>query len=208
MSNDETTGEIGNTDSGNTDSGKTDSSNSESGKGRPTPKRKESESARKQGISVPKDPKAARRAARERDRESRAKSRAGLMAGDPAFFPSRDAGPVKAQVRNYVDRRRTVGEFFVPFAFIVLLLGLVNNPTVQTAVVYVWTSVLLLVVLDTILVGILLGRSLRKDFPEKSNRKGAVSYGVLRALQLRRFRIPPPRIKAGGKPVTPKVKNK
>ncbi len=191
MSNDETTGEIG---------------NSESGKGRPTPKRKESESARKQGISVPKDPKAARRAARDRDREARAKSRAGLMAGDPAFFPSRDAGPVKAQVRDYVDRRRTVGEFFVPFAFVVLLLGLVNNPTVQTTVVYVWTSVLLLVVLDTILVGILLGRSLRKEFPDKSQRKGAVSYGVLRALQLRRFRIPPPRIKAGGDPVTPKIK--
>jgi hypothetical protein len=193
MSNDETTGEI---------------ANSELGKGRPTPKRKEAESARKQGITVPKDPKAARRAARERDREARAKSRAGLMAGDPAYFPRRDAGPVKAQVRDYIDRRRTVGEFFVPFAFVVLLMGLVNNPTVQTAVVYVWTSVLLLVVLDTILVGILLGRSLRKDYPAKSDRKGAVSYGVLRALQLRRFRIPPPRIKAGGAPVTPKVKKK
>ena len=193
MSNEESTGEIRNT---------------ESGKGRPTPKRKEAESARKQGISVPKDPKAARRAARERDREARAKSRAGLMAGDPAYFPRRDAGPVKAQVRDYIDRRRTVGEFFVPFAFVVLLMGLINNPTVQATVVYVWTSVLLLVVLDTILVGILLGRSLRKDFPEKSVRKGAVSYGVLRALQLRRFRIPPPRIKAGGKPVTPKIKKK
>jgi hypothetical protein len=196
MSNEETTGEIGNGESGN----------HESGKGRPTPKRKESESARKQGISIPKDPKAARRAASARDREARAKSRAGLMAGDPAYFPRRDAGPVKAQVRDYVDRRRTVGEFFVPFAFVVLLLGLINNPTVQTTVVYVWTSVLLLVVLDTILVGILLGRSLRKEFPEKSERKGAVSYGVLRALQLRRFRIPPPRLKAGGKPVTPKIK--
>jgi len=196
MSNEETTGGIGNSESGS----------NESGKGRPTPKRKESESARKQGISVPKDPKAARRAASARDREARAKSRAGLMAGDPAYFPRRDAGPVKAQVRDYVDRRRTVGEFFVPFAFVVLLLGLINNPTVQTTVVYVWTSVLLLVVLDTILVGILLGRSLRKEFPQKSDRKGAVSYGVLRALQLRRFRIPPPRIKAGGKPVTPKIK--
>lgn len=196
MTNEETTGDIGNNES----------ANNESGKGRPTPKRKESESARKLGISVPKDPKAARRAASARDREARAKSRAGLMAGDPTYFPRRDAGPVKAQVRDYVDRRRTVGEFFVPFAFGVLLLGLINNPTVQTTVVYVWTSVLLLVVLDTILVGILLGRSLRKDFPQKSDRKGAVSYGVLRALQLRRFRIPPPRIKAGGKPVTPKIK--
>ena len=128
------------------------------------------------------------------------------MAGDPAYFPRRDSGPVKAQVRDFIDRRRTVGEFFVPFAFVVLIMGLINNTTVQAIVIYVWTSILLLVVLDTILVGILLSRSLRKEFPEKTDRKGAVSYGVLRALQLRRFRIPPPRIKAGGKPVTPKVK--
>ena len=65
---------------------------------------------------------------------------------------------------------------------------------------------MLLVVLDTILIGILLSKFLRNEFPEKSQRKGAVSYGVLRALQLRRFRIPPPRIRPGGKPVTPKVK--
>ena len=173
-------------------------SNSELGKGKPTPKRRDVESARKQGISVPKDPKAAKRAARERDRVARATSRAGLMAGD--------AGPVKAAVRDYIDRRRTVGEYFVPFAFIVLTLGLINNSTLQVVIIYVWTAILLLVVLDTILIGILLSKFLRNEFPEKSQRKGAVSYGVLRALQLRRFRIPPPRIRPGGKPVTPKVK--
>ncbi|MDP5050170.1 MAG: DUF3043 domain-containing protein [Candidatus Nanopelagicales bacterium] len=179
---------------------------SEAGKGKPTPKRKDVESARKQGISVPKDPKAAKRASRERDRVARATSRAGLMAGDPNFFPRRDAGPVKATVRDYIDRRRTVGEYFVPFAFVILILGLVDNATLQVVVIYVWTAILLLVVLDTILVGILLGKSLKKEFPDKAQRKGAVSYGVLRALQLRRFRIPPPRIKPGGKPITPKVK--
>jgi len=180
--------------------------NTETGKGKPTPKRKDVESARKQGISVPKDPKAAKRAARERDRMARATSRAGLMAGDPNFFPRRDAGPVKATVRDYIDRRRTVGEYFVPFAFIILILGLIDNATLQVVVIYVWTAILLLVVLDTLLIGILLGKSLRNEFPEKTQRKGAVSYGVLRALQLRRFRIPPPRIRPGGKPVTPKVK--
>ncbi len=179
---------------------------SEAGKGKPTPKRKDVESARKQGISVPKDPKAAKRASRERDRVARATSRAGLMAGDPNFFPRRDAGPVKATVRDYIDRRRTVGEYFVPFAFVILILGLVDNATLQVVVIYVWTAILLLVVLDTILVGILLGKSLKKEFPDKAQRKGEVSYGVLRALQLRRFRIPPPRIKPGGKPITPKVK--
>ncbi len=180
--------------------------NLESGKGRPTPKRKEAESARKQGISVPKNPKAARKAARDRDREARATARAGLMAGDAKYFPARDAGPVKAQVRDFIDSRRTVGELFVPVAFVVLVLGLINNPTLQEIVVYVWTAVLFLVVVDTILVGFLLSKSLKKSFPEKGERKGSTSYGVLRALQMRRFRIPPPRVKPGGKEVKPKVK--
>ena len=35
-----------------------------SGKGRPTPSRKEAEAARKQALKVPKDPKAAKKAAR------------------------------------------------------------------------------------------------------------------------------------------------
>ena len=182
-----------------------ETSATDSGKGRPTPKRKDAESARKQGITVPKDPKAARKAARERDREARSASRAGLMAGDTKYFPTRDAGPVKAQVRDYIDSRRTVGELFVPIAFLVLLLGLVNNPTLQKIVVFAWTAVLILVVIDTILVGLLLTSSLKKSFPTKPERKGAVSYGVLRALQMRRFRIPPPRLRAGGKPVKAKT---
>ena len=53
-----------------------------SGKGRPTPSRKEAEAARKQSLRVPKDPKAAKKAARERDREARSQQRAALMAGD------------------------------------------------------------------------------------------------------------------------------
>ena len=45
-------------------------------KGRPTPSRKEAEAARKQQLKIPKDPKAAKKAARERDREARAAARA------------------------------------------------------------------------------------------------------------------------------------
>ena len=174
------------------------------GKGRPTPKRKDAESQRKQGLSVPKDPKAARKAARSRDRVARTEARAGLMAGDVRFFPVRDRGPVKEYVRDTIDSRRTVGEVFVPAAFLVLIGGLIPGKTIQRIVLYGWSAMLLFVILDTFIVGVMLNSSLKNIFPEKSERRGAVSYGVLRAMQMRRFRIPPARVGPGGKPVTRK----
>ena len=179
---------------------------SNSGKGRPTPKRKDVENSRKQGFGLPRGSKEARKASKERARQARVEARAGLVAGDPRYFPARDAGPVKARVRDFIDARRTIGEVFVIVAFLVLALGLVNNAQLQSIVVFAWSAVLLLVIVDTTIVGFLLSRTLKKEFPTKAERRGAISYGVLRALQIRKFRIPPPRIGPGGKPVKSKKK--
>ena len=179
----------------------------EDGKGRPTPKRKDAQAARQKGLTVPKDPKAARKAARERDRVARTEARAGLMAGDTRFFPARDRGPVKELVRDTIDSRRTIGEVFVPAAFLVLIGGLVPGKTIQKVVLFGWTAMLIMVVVDTFIVGLMLSFKLKKTFPEKSERKGAVSYGVLRAMQMRRFRIPPARLGPGGRPVKPRGKS-
>ncbi|MCX6433765.1 MAG: DUF3043 domain-containing protein, partial [Actinobacteria bacterium] len=43
-------------------------------------------------------------------------------------------------------------------------------------------------------------------FPDAADRKGITLYAVLRTLQLRRLRLPPPRVRRGGAPVTPKTK--
>lgn len=172
------------------------------GKGRPTPKRKEAQAGQKKGFMDKADPKAARKA----DREARTQARAGLLAGDERYFPARDRGPVKLFVRNYIDARRTVGEFFVPGAFIVLLGGLIPGKTIQTVVVSFWTALLAFVVIDTIILGFQLRTKLAKEFADPTSRKGAISYGLLRGLQMRRFRIPPPTVGPRGKPVTPRKK--
>jgi hypothetical protein len=178
-------------------------SNSEekSGKGRPTPSRKEAQAGQKRTFMDNRDPKAARKS----ERESRAKARAGLMAGDARYFPARDQGPVKAFIRNYIDSRRTVGEFFVPGAFVVLLGGLIPGKAIQTVVISFWTALLIFVVIDTVILGFLLRKKLQAQFPNDS-RKGAISYGLLRGLQMRRFRIPPPVVAPGGK--QPKARKK
>jgi hypothetical protein len=177
------------------------------GKGRPTPSRKEAEAARKQSLKLPKDPKAARRAARERNRDARAQQRAALMAGDERALPARDQGPVKRYVRDFVDSRFTIAEYFIFVALAVLVLGFIPNPVVQFAVSVSWMALIAIVAFDEIFLLVRLNSALRKRFPDKAERKGALWYAGLRTLQLRRFRLPPPRIRRGGTPEEPRTQH-
>lgn len=169
-------------------------------KNRPTPSRKEAEAMRKQQLRIPKNPKAAKKASRERDRADRMKAREAMAAGDERYFPARDQGPVRAFVRDFVDSRFTIAEFFIFIAIIVLGLGFVNNPAIQQ-----WTSVAFfvvtfLIVIDTSILLISMNIAAKKRFPEKAERKGITLYATLRVLQLRRLRLPKPRVKRGGAP--------
>lgn len=174
------------------------------GKGRPTPSRKEAEAARKQSLKLPKDPKAARKAARERDRDARAQQRAAIMAGDERALPLRDQGPVKRYVRDFVDSRFTIAEYFIFVALAVLVLGFIPNPVAQLAVSISWMALIALVAFDEIFLLVRLNSALRKRFPDKAERKGALWYAGLRTLQLRRFRLPPPRLRRGDTPEEPR----
>jgi len=100
----------------------TDSVDNKTGdkKGRPTPKRKEAEAARKISTLAPASTKAERKRAKEAAKASRVAQRAAFLRGDESALPLRDKGPVKKFVRNYVDARRSIGEYFLPVIFIVL----------------------------------------------------------------------------------------
>jgi hypothetical protein len=175
------------------------------GKGRPTPSRKEAEAARKQSLRLPKDPKAARKAARDRDRDARAQQRAAIMAGDERALPLRDQGPVRRYVRDFVDSRFTVAEYFIFVALAVLVMGFIPNPVVQLAVSISWMALIAIVAFDEIFLLVRLNSALRKRFPDKAERKGAMWYAGLRTLQLRRFRLPPPRVRRGETPEEPRT---
>ena len=170
-------------------------------KGRPTPTRKEAEAARKQQLKIPKDPKAAKKAARERDREARARARAGMLAGDERYLPARDRGPAKAFTRDFVDSRFTVAEFFIFVAIAVLVLGFVQNQQVQSFVSLAFFAFTAVIVMDTAILLFSLKRKAREKFPDPKDRKGITLYAMLRTLQLRRLRLPPPRVRRGGAPI-------
>jgi hypothetical protein len=173
-------------------------------KGRPTPSRRDAEAARKQQVKIPKDPKEAKKAARERERDDRAKSRAAMMAGDERALPARDKGPAKSFTRDFVDARFTMAEYFIFFAIGVLALGFVRNAVVQSWVSIAFFAITALIAVDTIVLLVQLNLRAKRTFPEKADRKGITLYAALRTLQLRRLRLPPPKVKRGGAPVLPK----
>jgi hypothetical protein len=166
------------------------------GKGRPTPKRREAETERRAQVKPPRDRKEAYRLARERAKVDRAKQRAGLMTGDEKALPLRDRGKVRAYVRNHVDARRSAAEFFLPFAVVVLLVSFVNSPFIRGLSVYAWMVMLVWIIVDSFAMSRSLKRELATRFPDE-DAKGAVGYGVMRSLQMRRLRLPPPRVKRG-----------
>jgi hypothetical protein len=171
------------------------------GKGKPTPTRAEAEAARKATLNPVMDKKAARSA----QREARERARAGLLAGDERYFPARDRGPAKAFVRDFIDSRLTVGEVFLPAAFIVIVLTMVPNKSVLAIAYPAWFATFTLMLVDTFVVSLRLSSKLRRQF-EPAERKGAVFYGILRVTQMRKLRVPPPRVRLGGKPVKRKAR--
>jgi hypothetical protein len=170
------------------------------GKGHPTPKRRDAEAARRQSLKVPSDPKAAKRASRERQREARLKQREAMMAGVESALPPRDRGPVKRFVRDWIDGKRRFSEYFLPMVLVVLLLTLIPHTQTQLFASYTWYLLMLILIVDVAVLVFRLRRVLRTQFPDKVDRKGATFYGVMRALQIRRLRIPAPQVSPGGRP--------
>jgi hypothetical protein len=168
----------------------------EGGKGRPTPKRREAEKGRRRAAVAPKTRKEAYRSMRERQREDRTHQMAALKAGDERNLPPRDRGPVRRYVRDVVDARRTVAEFFLPFALLILALTFTSNTQLRTFGSALWLTLVALIIVDSLVLIRRLRSGIRRNFPDQPS-KGVVPYALMRSMQIRRFRLPPPRLKAG-----------
>jgi hypothetical protein len=166
------------------------------GKGRPTPKRREAERTRRQAVRPPRDRREASQQARQRAREERERARRGLATGDERNLPARDQGPARRLARDYVDSRRTLSEFFLPIAVLIFISGLVPVQAVVIAGQLLFIAVVVLVTTDLFIVVRGLKRAVREQLP-KAGTRGLTWYAVMRALQIRRLRLPPPRVKPG-----------
>jgi hypothetical protein len=162
-------------------------------KGRPTPKRKDSESKRKVSSLAPIVTKDQKRTSKAQGKNDRIAQRAAYLRGDESALPLRDRGPARRFVRNYVESRRSTGEYFLPTIFIVLVLTLIQSRAIQYGAIALMYAMLLIAVID----GFLLSRKIRSaveaEFPGTET-KGLGMYAWLRSTQMRRLRAPHPQV--------------
>ncbi|MFI8228093.1 DUF3043 domain-containing protein [Streptomyces sp. NPDC085900] len=168
-------------------------------KGRPTPKRSEAQSQRRSVANTSTSRKDAAKRQREDRRAALERQRKALAGGDERYLPARDKGPVRKFARDWIDSRFNVAEFFLPMAVVILVLSVVRVASLQNIALLLWLVVIVLIVLDSFVSGIRLRKALGERFPDH-NRKGAVAYGLMRSLQMRRLRLPKPQVKRGERP--------
>lgn len=169
----------------------------EAKKNRPTPKRSAQQAARKRPL-VPDDRKEANRRARDEMRKQRDQARVGVMQGDERYLTSRDRGPQRRYVRDFVDARWSISEFFIPLALIVLVFGMFGGPDFQVIANVIVYGILALVILDSVVLNYRLKARMADKFGGKEKlEKGLTFYLVMRSIQMRPLRIPKPQVKRG-----------
>ena len=171
----------------------------EAAKGRPTPKRSEAEAKRRQPITGSRAPAA------PRTKEEKAKARAtratkydAMRRGEAWALNPRDRGPARALVRDYVDSKRRASEYYMYILVVLLAAVFLRNKAAQEFISPLVLVLILVIVVDALLLRRGLQKLLAERLPGESTR-GLTMYAVMRALQIRRFRVPSPRVGPGDK---------
>jgi hypothetical protein len=159
------------------------------GKGAPTPTRRQAELARRQRVN----PVLTKKEERVHDREVRRATQAKTMA-------AQDNQPERVLLRDYIDARFNVTEVLLPAWILVLAVSLLGTRwpvLVEVAVFVVW-GLLALAVIDLYLMWRGYKKLLAVKHPGGSTR-GLLMLGINRALSIRPWRAPAPRVKRGAK---------
>jgi hypothetical protein len=181
------------------------------GKGRPTPKRREAEQRRRGPVAPP--PRTTREAMKRargnkedrkelaaKRREIRTTQRERMMAGDEKYLMPRDRGPVKAYIRDSIDSRRNLLGLFMPLAILIFVALLVPDPRVQSLTTLLCLLMLVAMIIEGILSGSRITKRVRQKFPKEPIKGVSVGwYAFIRASQIRKLRVPKPRVGPGDK---------
>ena len=171
------------------------------GKGRPTPRRREAQRRRTGPVAPPpRTRREAYRRMREQGADRRAETREGMRSGDERFLMARDRGPERRLVRDIVDSRRNVGVLFLLMALVYAASIFVPSIRIKAAATSLWLAVLALLVVDSVVLGLRIRRLVRERFPDtKQSMRSLVFYGVTRATMVRRWRAPKAQVPVGSR---------
>jgi hypothetical protein len=171
----------------------------EAAKGRPTPKRSQAEANRRQPITGSRAPAA------PRTPEDKAKARANrgtkyeaMKRGEAWALNPRDRGPTRALARDFIDSKRRISEYYMYVLVVLLLAVFLRNKAAQEFVSPLVLVLVVVILMDAWLIRRHLTKLVAERLPGESVR-GLTMYSVMRALQIRRFRVPAPRVGPGTK---------
>jgi len=172
------------------------------GKGHPTPTRRAAEAANKRPL-VPADRKAAAKSGRVAARTQRDREYQAMQTGDERYLPAKDKGPVRRYVRDHVDARWNLGEFFLPVAmvFVAATFFFSKNQAAAAVVIFALYAVVLITLVDAFIMWRRLRKLLAVKFGDAAHLRGLALYAVMRAFQIRRARLPKPQVTHGNYPV-------
>ncbi len=167
-----------------------------SGKGRPTPSRKEAQAAAKARAKPPRTRRGQVAAQRSIKGESSQRVRQGMRNGEEKYLLARDKGPVRRFIRDFVDSRFSFIELIIPLLVVTMVLGYSGNSTLASFGNAILFGSILLVIVDMVMLRFRLRRQLGVRFPDESV-KGTTYYAVTRAMQMKFMRLPKPQVKIG-----------
>ena len=164
-------------------------------KNAPTPKRNAAQAQNLRPL-VPADRKASAKQARARIRQRENIQYEAMRTGDLAHMPKVEQLPWRVYIRDYVDARFNIGEFFVPFAIVIMVCLFVLS---RFVIVYIALAVLLYTYLFASVIDMfIMWRKLRKELVRRygdvavSKQSRSGMYAFSRAMQMRRWRLPKP----------------
>ncbi|HST67075.1 MAG TPA: DUF3043 domain-containing protein [Mycobacteriales bacterium] len=169
------------------------------GKGRPTPRRREAQRRRTGPVAPPpRTRREAYRRMREQGSDRRTNVREAMRSGDERYLGARDRGPERRLVRDIIDSRRNAGTLFLMSAVVYFIGLVVPSVQVKAAITALWLTVLILLIVDSTVIGLKIRRLVRQRFPDTDQRLSSlVFYGATRATMIRRWRTPKPVVEVG-----------
>ncbi len=164
------------------------------GKGRPTPKRRDAEAARRRPLVA--DTKSLTKDQKDKRRRARAVAREGMLRGEDKYLAARDRGPQRRYLRDAVDRRWNIGEILLPTMLLILTASLVGPGSVQLLMFAAAYGTIIFGLLDASLLWRRTKIAFIDEFHEEPPKRAA-SYVVLRSFQMRMSRVPRAQVTRG-----------
>ncbi len=153
----------------------------------PTPTRKEAEAARMERLH----PNLSKKERKKAEREARYKAQT-------EAWERVEKSPERTLLRDFVDTRWTLAEFMMPFMLIILaaMFVFMTNIEITTIIAFLLWGFFFATLINIFI----MWRSFKKLLAERvpnAHTKGLLMYMMNRAIMIRRFRRPLPRIKRG-----------